>query len=223
MNSVKRTDGKIFTPSKIIGVGLNYSEHIAEMRSQRTSDPVLFLKPNSALAPVDQPIRIPTAFGAVHHEIELAVLIGKPGFNIPVDQALRHVGGYALALDLTLRDVQRKAKDKGHPWAIAKGFRGACPVSDFVPAERIADPQNLELTLSINQNLRQKGNTNQMLFTIPELIAYASRFFPFEEGDILLTGTPSGVGPLVQGDQISAKIESVAQIKTTCLGWENDR
>ncbi len=222
MNSVKRTDGKIFTPSKIIGVGLNYSEHIAEMRSQRTADPVLFLKPNSALASINQPIRIPTAYGAVHHEIELAVLIGRAGFHIPADQAFRHVGGYALALDLTLRDVQRKAKEKGHPWAVAKGFRGACPVSDFVPAEHVANPQNLELTLSINQTLRQNGNTNQMLFTIPELIAYASRFFPLEEGDILLTGTPSGVGPLVPGDRISAKIEAVAQVETTCLDWGND-
>lgn len=219
MNTIKRTDGIVFTPSKVIGIGLNYSEHIAEMQSKRTNDPVIFVKPNSAVVSIYDPIKIPTIYGAVHHEIELAVLIDKTGFNIPQEKAMDYVGGFGLALDLTLRDLQKKAKERGHPWAIAKGFNGACPVSEFVPANQISNPQNLKLQLTVNGSERQNGNTNQMLFKIPELIAYVSKFFPFEPGDVILTGTPSGVGPLMPGDRLKAVIESVATVQTTCVGW----
>ncbi len=221
MNQVKRMDGNVFTPSKILAVGLNYAEHIEEMRSKRTAEPVIFMKPNSALTSLDAPIQIPTHYGTVHHEIELCVLIEKPAFHISVENAMEIVGGYGAALDLTLRDIQKKAKERGHPWAIAKGFKGACPVSGFVPARQIENPQNLQLTLTVNGTVRQNGNTAQMLFRIPELIAYVSRFFPLEAGDLLLTGTPSGVGPLMPGDSVKAEIESVAAIETKCVGWDN--
>ncbi len=219
MIQIQRTDGTNFTPSKILAVGLNYAQHIEEMRSKRTAEPVIFLKPNSALASLQEPVRIPTQYGAVHHEIELCVLITKEAFQISEQEATHSIGGYGLALDLTLRDIQKKAKERGHPWAIAKGFKGACPVSPFVPADQVADSQNLELTLKVNGQVRQNGNTRQMLFRIPELIAYVSRFFPLEPGDLLLTGTPSGVGPLLPGDSIEARIESVAEIKTECVSW----
>ncbi len=222
MNRIKRADGVSFTPGKILAVGLNYAEHIEEMRSKRTHEPVIFLKPNSALASLNEPVRIPTQYGAVHHEIELCILIEKPAFGISAEKAMGIVGGYAVALDLTLRDIQKKAKERGHPWAIAKGFKGACPVSDFVLANQVRDPHNLQLTLTVNDRIRQNGNTKQMLFRIPELISYVNQFFPLETGDLLLTGTPSGVGPLQPGDAIKAEIESVAIVQTKCTGWEND-
>ena len=221
MNSIKRTDGVSFTPSKILAIGLNYAEHIEEMRSKRTKEPVIFLKPNSALASLNRPVQIPTRYGAVHHEIELCVLIEKPAFQIDAENAMEIVGGYAVALDLTLRDIQKKAKERGHPWAIAKGFKGACPVSEFVLPSQVNDPQNLRLTLTVNGNVRQNGHTGQMLFRIPELIAYVSQFFPLEAGDLILTGTPSGVGPLTPGDAIKAEIESVGSVETKCVGWEH--
>ena len=217
MNTIQRTDGTTFTPSKVIGIGLNYSEHIAEMQSKRTSDPVIFVKPNSAVTPIYEPIKIPSIYGAVHHEIELAVLIDKTGFEISQKEAMNFVGGFGLALDLTLRDMQKKAKERGHPWAIAKGFKGACPVSEFIPTSQIADPQNLELKLTVNDIVRQNGNTNQMLFKIPELIAYVSKFFPFEPGAIILTGTPSGVGPVIPGDRLKAYIQTIANVQTICV------
>ncbi len=223
MNSVHLINGASFTPSKIIGIGLNYAEHITEMQSQRTQEPVIFLKPNSALCRIDEPIEIPQNFGAVHHEIELAVLIGQAGFQIPQEQAMDYVGGFGLALDLTLREVQKKAKERGHPWAIAKGFKNACPVSEFFPKEQVENPQNLNLKLTVNGQVRQQGNTNQMLFQIPELIAYVSRFFPLEAGDILLTGTPSGVGPLHPGDVIEAEIEALVNIQTKVVGWNHEK
>jgi len=223
MNSIRLINDNHYTPSKIIGIGLNYSEHIAEMKSKRAKEPVIFVKPNSALCRIDEPIAIPTQYGAVHHEIELAVLIGKNGFEIEQSEALSYVAGYGIALDLTLRDVQKKAKERGHPWAIAKGFKNACPVSDFFPAEQIEDPQNLELKLIVNGVLRQQGNTNQMLFKIPELIAYVSKFFPLEAGDILLTGTPSGVGPLQPGDIVEAEIESIANMQTKIVSWNHGK
>ncbi|NOX89454.1 MAG: fumarylacetoacetate hydrolase family protein [Calditrichaeota bacterium] len=221
MKQVRMIDGRTFTPSKIIGIGLNYSEHITEMQSKRTSEPVIFLKPNSAVCSLYEPVPIPTNRGAVHHEIELAVLIGKSGFNVSEQEAPEYIAGFGMALDLTLRDIQKKAKERGHPWAIAKGFKNACPVSDFFPKKQFNNPQKLELKLTVNGTIRQHGNTEQMLFKIPELIAYVSKFFPLEPGDIILTGTPSGVGPLTPGDIIEAEIEGIANIQTKCVSWNH--
>ncbi|MCD6376186.1 MAG: fumarylacetoacetate hydrolase family protein [Caldisericaceae bacterium] len=223
MNKVRLINDNHYSPSKIVAVGLNYSEHIAEMQSKRADEPVIFMKPNSALCRIYEPIAIPTEYGSVHHEIELAVLIGKAGFEIAESEAMHHVAGYGIALDLTLRDMQKKAKERGHPWAIAKGFKNACPVSDFFPAEQIENAHNLDLKLIVNGKLRQKGNTRQMLFKIPELIAYISKFFPLEEGDILLTGTPSGVGPLKSGDVVEAEIESLANVQTKIVSLNHGK
>ncbi len=216
MNSVVFSDGRVFTPSKIIAIGRNYSEHIREMKSRRTEEPVLFLKPNSALCDVSAPLTLLQGRGAIHHEIELALCFSRRGAQIPANEALDYIAGYGLALDLTLRDMQSKAKEAGLPWAVAKGFDHACPVSAFVYKESVSDVNNLELILKVNGQVRQQGNSSQMLFKLPEIIAYASTFFTFEEGDLLLTGTPSGVGALEAGDEIEASIEQVAHVKTTC-------
>ncbi len=217
MHSVRFENGEIFKPSKIIGVGRNYAEHIKEMESKPTRSPVLFIKPNSALCDISEPLHIPNNFGEVHYELELAVLIGKQGSDIAQEDAADFIAGYGLALDLTLREVQSAAKNAGLPWATAKGFDGSCPVSDFVIPKNGINAGRLALKLSVNGQVRQEGNTNQMIFPVAKLIESISGFFTLYEGDLILTGTPAGVGPLHSGDQIEASIESVAHIKTSVV------
>ena len=216
MNKITFTDGRTFTPSKIICVGRNYSAHIKEMESERTEEPVLFLKPNSSLCDITRPIPLLQNRGAVHHEIELALCISRTGSKIQAGDADSFIAGYGLALDLTLRDIQTKAKKAGLPWAVAKGFDCACPISSFVPKDNVSDVTNLELSLKINNKQRQHGSTAQMLFSIQEIVSFASMFYTLLEGDIILTGTPSGVGPLEPGDKIEASISHIAEINTIC-------
>jgi acylpyruvate hydrolase len=217
MNTIQMNDGTEYTPTKIVGIGRNYVKHIEEMNSTQTEDPVLFIKPNSSLCDITKPIPIPKNAGSVHHEIELAVLIGKDGKNIPEKSALDFVMGYGLALDLTLRDVQNMAKDAGLPWALAKGFDYSCPVSTFVNKNQIKDPHNLQLTLSVNDTVKQNSNTKYMIFKIPVLISYISKYFTLKKGDIIITGTPAGVGPVKADDIVEAKIEKIAEIKTSIV------
>ncbi len=216
MNSITFTNGHSYQPSKIICIGRNYLEHIEEMKSQRAAQPIIFLKPNSALCEITKPIPLLQGYGSVHHEIELAVCLGKEGRQISESAAMEYVAGYGLALDLTLRDVQADAKKNGTPWSIAKGFDCSCPISQFVPASTIPDVNNLNLELKVNGETRHNGNTNQMLFKISEIIAFVSRFFTLLPGDLILTGTPSGVGALHSNDVLNARIEHVAELTTRC-------
>jgi 5-carboxymethyl-2-hydroxymuconate isomerase len=158
---------------------------------------------------------IPAYSRDCHHEIELAVLIGRPGKNIAEAEALSHVAGFGVALDLTLRDVQAELKAKGLPWEIAKAFDTSCPLSTFVPAEQVVDPQKLRLRLTVNGELRQDGTTADMLRPVARLISEASNCFTLEAGDILLTGTPSGVGPIRSGDRLEAVIEGVGRLSVS--------
>ncbi|XEG66683.1 fumarylacetoacetate hydrolase family protein [Edwardsiella tarda] len=189
--------------SKVVCVGNNYRDHIREMGSQVAPQPVLFIKPESALCDLRQPIVIPHGLGEVHHEVELAVLIGTPLSNASEDRVARAIAGYGVALDLTLRDIQRECKQHGFPWEKAKAFDGACPISGFIPENEFGDAQNANLTLSVNGEARQAGNTRDMLTPILPLISYMSRFFTLRAGDVVLTGTPAGVGPLCSGDMLS--------------------
>lgn len=143
------------------------------------------------------------------------MVIGKQGSNIPESTALDFVGGYTLALDMTARDLQEKAKKKGHPWSIAKGFDTSCPVGHFIAKAAIEDPGDVHLWLRVNEEsqLRQDGNTSDMIFKIPTIISYISSFMTLEEGDLILTGTPSGVGPVKSGDVITAGLAELAEIK----------
>ena len=147
MNEIIFNNGLKYRPSKIICVGRNYAKHIEEMKSLPTKDPVLFLKPNSSLHPFDAPLPVPAHFGSVHHEIELAVCISKTCSSVSAHQAAASIAGYAVALDLTLRDLQSDAKKAGLPWAIAKGFDNACPISPFTKADTVSDAGNLNLLL----------------------------------------------------------------------------
>ncbi|MGL4859355.1 MAG: fumarylacetoacetate hydrolase family protein [Enterobacteriaceae bacterium] len=188
---------------KVVCVGSNYADHIKEMGSATPQEPVLFIKPETALCDIRQPIIIPVGLGEVHHEVELAVLIGMPLRQASEQRVKQAIAGYGIAMDLTLRDIQRSCKQKGQPWEKAKAFDGSCPISGFIPAGELTTPQKAQLTLSVNGVQRQNGNTEMMITAIIPLISYMSQFFTLRAGDIILTGTPAGVGPLSPGDAVT--------------------
>lgn len=200
---------------KILCIGRNYVDHIKELGNETPEAPVIFMKPATAVISERESIVIPPYSNDCHHEAELAVLIGKQGKNIPETQAMEHIAGYGVAIDLTLRDVQADLKKKGLPWDIAKGFDTACPLSDFADARTVAAPQNLQIRLSVNDQPRQDGNTAMMIHTIPAIISHMSGIFTLEPGDIILTGTPAGVGPVRSGDRIVAEIPGVGSLRVT--------
>ena len=202
---------------KIVCVARNYAEHARELGNPLPDRAVLFIKPASSLLADGGAVVIPPYSRDCHHEIELAVLIGRSGREITAAEAPAHIAGYAVALDLTLRDVQAELKAKGLPWEIAKAFDTSCPLSDFVPASAVPDPQALRLTLNVNGELRQDGTTADMLRSVAQLVSEASRYFTLEAGDILLTGTPSGVGPIKSGDRLEAVIEGVGRLTVSVL------
>ncbi len=208
-------NGSNIPVGKIVCIGRNYAEHIKELGNAVPGKPVMFMKPASAIVATGGTVHIPPYSDDCHHEVELAVLIGSPACRVVAAEALSHVSGYAVAIDLTLRDVQNAQKEKGLPWEIAKAFDTSCPLSPFVSAEQVGDPQNLRLQLSVNGELRQNGSTADMMRTVAELIAATSDYFTLEEGDILLTGTPAGVGRIVSGDRLDASIERVGTLQVT--------
>jgi len=193
---------------KIVCVGRNYLEHIRELHNVAPETPILFMKPATALVGLEQPIRLPKGRGQCHHEVELAVLVGQELRDADVATAQRAVAGYGVALDLTLRDLQDELKKNGYPWEIAKAFDGSCPLSPFLPPDALPDPQATELALRVNGELRQRGNTRQMMVGIFELMAYISTHFTLRPGDVVLTGAPAGVGPLRSGDMLTLSLAS---------------
>ncbi|HMB15761.1 MAG TPA: fumarylacetoacetate hydrolase family protein [Pelovirga sp.] len=215
MQQIKFSDGTTQKPGKIIGLGRNYLDHIRELGNAVPERAVIFSKPPSSLLDDGGIIILPEFAEECHHELELAVLIGKTGKKISTKKALDHVAGYAVALDLTLRDLQAELKEKGLPWDIAKGFDTSCPLSAFVPADQVRTPNGLELQLKVNGKIRQQGNTAQMMRSIEEIIAEISIYFTLEPGDIILTGTPSGVAKLNRGDRLEGNIEQVGTLKVS--------
>jgi 2-keto-4-pentenoate hydratase/2-oxohepta-3-ene-1,7-dioic acid hydratase in catechol pathway len=187
---------------KVVCIGRNYLEHIHELNNAVPETPILFMKPATALAGLAEPIRLPVGRGECHHEVELAVLLGRELRNADAETARRAVAGYGIALDLTLRDAQNELKKKGHPWEIAKAFDGSCPLSPFLKPGALPEPQATELELRVNGEPRQRSNTRQMMVGIFELMAHISTHFTLQPGDVVLTGTPAGVGPLRSGDEL---------------------
>lgn len=186
-----------------------FSEHAVELGNPVPSKPVVFFKPPSSIITEGHSIKIPEGCQKLHHEVELAVVIGTKGSRIPEESSMDHVDGYMLALDMTARDFQDEAKSKGQPWSLAKGFDTSCPVSRFLNKDEIKNPNSVGLWLKVNDQLRQEGNTSDMIFSIPYLISYLSKFFTLEPGDLILTGTPSGVGPVAKGDTIQAGLTDI--------------
>lgn len=197
---------------KIICIGRNYAEHAAEMKSEVHDKPVIFLKPSTALIKNGENIVLPKISSDVHHEVELVVVIGKGGKSIPASEAYSHVLGYAIGLDMTLRDVQGEAKKNGLPWSIAKGFDTSAPTSDIITADQISDPHNLTITCKVNGQTRQHSSTGKMIFKIEKLIEFISSIFTLERGDLIYTGTPEGVGKVINGDLIEAEIDGILKI-----------
>ena len=193
---------------KVVCVGRNYAEHAKELNNPIPSQPILFMKPTTSVVSMAQSLVIPQNQGSVHHELEIALLIGEPLTNAEESDCAQAIVGVGLALDLTLRDVQATLKEKGHPWERAKAFDGACPVSEFVGADQIQDWNNILLQLTRNGDIQQQGSSAEMLFPILPLVAHISKVFSLQPGDLILTGTPAGVGPLESGDQLEAKLFS---------------
>ncbi|MEA3465332.1 MAG: fumarylacetoacetate hydrolase family protein [Thermodesulfobacteriota bacterium] len=198
---------------KIICLARNYVAHAQELGNEVPGEPVLFIKPASSIIGAGGTVEIPDYSDDCHHEVELAVLIGKKGKKISADSAMSHVTGYGVAIDMTLRDTQAKLKEKGYPWELAKGFDTACPLSDFVPATQIDDPHNLAIQLRVNDQLRQDSTTACMINRIPDTIAFITQAFTLEPGDIILTGTPAGVGRVQSGDRMSTWIAGVGELQ----------
>jgi len=204
-----------FPVGKIICLGRNYLDHIRELGNAVPDRAVIFCKPSSSLLGNGGSVVIPAYSDDCHHELELALLIGKQGKFIREEAALDYLAGYGVGLDLTLRDIQSELKEKGLPWEIAKGFDTSCPLSDFVPTEKISDPNQLELTLKVNGEVRQHGNTNMMMRSVEQIISEISQFYTLEPGDIILTGTPAGVSRMVSGDRLLGEIEQVGFLEVT--------
>ena len=197
---------------KIVCVGRNFRAHAAELGNAVPTEPFVFLKPVSAYITKNSHIQLPPNTLEIHHEVELGVVIGSKCCAVPADAILDHIGGYVLALDMTDRISQNAAKKKGLPWTMAKGFDTACPVGDFIPKDSVADPQNVDLWLKVNGQLRQDGNTKDMVFPVTELISWISQRMTLDVGDVVLTGTPEGVGPVSSGDVIECGIKGICEM-----------
>ncbi|MGA2669189.1 MAG: fumarylacetoacetate hydrolase family protein [Ignavibacteria bacterium] len=204
-------------------IGKNYLEHIREFDTASKKDevpeePVIFLKPNTSVEMNPDKVSIPVFKGKgisdnLQNEIELVIIIGKDGVDIPLEEAYEYIFGYAVGIDFTLRDVQTAFKQKGLPWTLSKGFLGAAPVSDVVKAEDIDNPHDLMMRLKINRDVKQDANTSSMIFEIDYIIYYISCIFGLKRGDLIFTGTPAGIMRLNKGDLIEAEIEKIGKLK----------
>jgi acylpyruvate hydrolase len=210
-----RDTGESLTVQSIFCLGRNYASHAREMQAEIPTNPVVFLKPSTALIESGGKIIIPPLSRELHYEVELVVVIGKDGKAIPEREALQHVYGYAVGLDMTLRDLQSEAKKKGLPWSVAKGFDTSAPVSTVANRDRVEDPHRLRLTLKVNGKIRQQASTGEMIFRVEEIIAYLSSIFTLRRGDLIFTGTPDGVGQVTSGDLLEADLESVGTLSVS--------
>ena len=203
-----------FPISKVVCVGRNYAEHARELDNPVPTQPLLFIKPPSSLVRLEDPIELPREDEPVHYEAELALLIGRTLRDAGETTAMEAIAGVGLALDLTLRERQSRLKAEGHPWEVAKAFDGACPLSPFVSPAELQDTGRFRFSLTIDGELRQNGDTADMIKPIPALLSYMSEHFTLEPGDVILTGTPAGVGRLESGQQLVLTLEDRLRIET---------
>lgn len=212
--SLNYTDGSTFPYAlgKIVCVGRNYAEHAKELNNPIPTEPILFIKPESSAVAIQRELNIPST--DCHYETEIAVLIGVTLSSASEAEVCSAIVGIGLGLDLTRRALQSKLKEKSHPWEVAKSFDGACPLTEFVRADQFADLTKLEFSLHVNNVLRQSGRSDDMLNPIVPLIAHMSRYFTLKPGDIILTGTPKGVGQLHVGDSLSLNLMDKLKVTT---------
>lgn len=204
-----------FSCRRIFCVGRNYAEHAREMGVPKPAEPVVFMKPATSLVPEGEPLVLPKDQGRVHHEMELVVAMRSGGGRISTNEALEHVAGMTLGIDLTLRDLQSRLKQAGQPWERAKSFDGSAPIGNFVPLSAVSDIQDIEMRCRVNGTLRQQGNTRDMLFPVVEIVAFLNRFWRLMPGDLVFTGTPAGVGALVAGDRVEIDSPQIGR-----FGWD---
>lgn len=204
----------VFPVHRIYCVGQNYAAHAREMGSTpERESPFYFMKPADAVVSDGSSVPYPPRTADLHHEIELVVAIGRGGRDIRVEDAAAHVFGYAVGIDLTRRDLQAEAKQRGRPWDAAKGFDHSAPVSAIRPAGEIGHPTSGRIWLQVNDELRQNGDLEQMIWNVPEIVSRISMFVALQPGDLVFTGTPAGVGPLRRGDRIAGGLEDVGEIR----------
>ena len=213
------TDGQEFphTLGKVVCIGRNYADHAKELDNPVPTEPLLFIKPATSVVDLTKPLDPPFSRGDVHYEAELALLVGETLTHATLDEAERAIVGIGLAMDLTFRDVQTKLKEKGHPWEISKAFDGACPLSSFLPLSRVPNWNALAFTLEIDGEEVQHGEGSDMIFAVPTLVAEMSRHFTLEPGDVILTGTPAGVGELVRGSKLRLTLTGGLDIETSVV------
>ncbi len=210
--NIKNSEDTV-SPSKIICLGRNYRKHAEELGNAVPEKPIIFLKPPSSLIVEGERIVLPSQSQDVHHEVELGVVIGKAGRNIQQTEAEDYILGYCIFLDMTARDIQKEEMKRGAPWTIAKGFDTFAPVSQVVRREDVSHPENLDIRLRVNGEIRQNSSTRYMIFGIGEIIEYVSAFMTLEHGDIIATGTPDGVGPVSKGDVLTAEIAGIGVVR----------
>ena len=201
------------TIGKIVCLARTYKKHAQEMNTDVTKDPLLFLKPASSVIFNDDSIIIPKMSNCLHHEVELGVLIGKKCKNIKREEALNYVLGYLIALDVTARDIQSEAKKNGWPWSIAKGFDTFSPISEVVLKGKVSNPNNLNITLKVNGKIKQNSNTKNMIYSVERIIKFISDIMTLEKGDLIITGTPEGVGEITEGDVLEAELGDLCSLK----------
>jgi acylpyruvate hydrolase len=192
---------------KILAIGRNYADHIAELKNEVPDEPVIFFKPDTAILRNNEPFYYPEYSNDIHHEVELILRISREGKNIEKKFAHKYYDAIGLGIDFTARDLQSKAKAKGLPWTLAKGFNGSAPVSEFISLDQFPDLKNISFGLDVNGDTKQKGNSEMMMNDFDDIIAYISRFITLKKGDIIFTGTPEGVGPIKIGDRLEGYVE----------------
>ncbi len=207
-----------FPVRRIYCVGRNYADHAREMGMDPEREPPFFFgKPQDVVVPGGGPVHYPPATANLHHEVELVVALSKGGRDISVSQALEHVYGYAVGIDLTRRDLQAKAKDKGQPWDTAKGFDESAPIASITPASTCGHLARGAIWLTVNGVEKQRGDLVDMIWSVPEVLAHISGFVALAPGDLIYTGTPAGVGALVRGDRVRCGIEGLGELAITLV------
>jgi 5-oxopent-3-ene-1,2,5-tricarboxylate decarboxylase/2-hydroxyhepta-2,4-diene-1,7-dioate isomerase len=208
-------DVPVARPSKIVAIGRNYADHAKELNHEIPDELCFFCKAPSSIIAHEDDIIIPDWYdGDVHHEAELTIIMGKAARNVPVEDAMMYVAGFSILNDVTARSMQKEDIGKGNPWFRSKSFDSFCPIGPyFVPVDAMDDPHNLNIRLTVNGKERQNSNTSLMLFRIEEIIAEVSKFMTLLPGDIIATGTPKGVGPIVHGDEIEVTIDGLGTLR----------
>jgi fumarylpyruvate hydrolase len=203
---------QVFPVRRVYCIGRNYAAHAIEMGHDPDREPPFFFQKNPDNLDFSGSFPYPSQTGDVHHEIEMVVALARGGAGIPVADALDCVWGYGVGLDMTRRDLQGKAKDMGRPWEIGKAFERSAPMSPLRPASETGHPAAGRVELKVNGVLRQQGDLNQMIWKVPEMIAYLSDHFELAAGDLIMTGTPAGVGPVVRGDVMDGSVEGIGRL-----------